>query len=240
MSVPQLIGTNQIIIASTSNQLTEAIHPQHASIPNAAAIQRPPQQEMTAARLACDRVLRVHVQRAVNPVNVDIYMAQNEMAKKAGMKKEDMKINYPPLQMNSPIPGDSLFNAYGSPPNTQLTYINDLNPAIHSSFLKSEKYKNKNDFSYKNSIEYKTLIQRYSSGVRLPELCSLAKILSSILLGVLEPTRDEKRSFQLLINWYHKYWDLIVPVLPFLQLRDENNQIIDGRRELIDRCLQSK
>lgn len=129
--------------------------------------------------------------------------------------------------------------------------VSYLNNSLCSSFLRSslnaplaqlfsKKKKKNNNFSYHNSVEYKTLIQRYSSGVRLPELCSLAKILSSILFGIIEPSREERRSFPLLIEWYHNYWSLIEPVLPYIQFRDENNQVIDGRRELIEKCLHSK
>lgn len=104
----------------------------------------------------------------------------------------------------------------------------------------NRKKKNNYTSSYENSIEYRTLIQMFSSGVRLHELNSIATILSSLLSGVKEPNRDTKRSFPLLIQWFHANWELILPVLPCIQLRDENNQVIDGRREIIEKSLQFK
>lgn len=100
--------------------------------------------------------------------------------------------------------------------------------------------KEKPAFSYKNSIEYNTLIQKFGSGARLPELCSVAQILSMMSGSIPEPSRDAKRSFQGLYEWFHYNWELILPFLPFIHLRDENDQIIDGRREFIEKCLKSK
>lgn len=114
------------------------------------------------------------------------------------------------------------------------------NASATSQFIKNKRKINNFTSSYENTIEYATLIQRFSSGVRLHELNSIATILSSILSGVKEPSRDEKRSFPLLIEWFHNNWELISPVLPCIQLRDENNQIIDGRREIFEKSLQNK
>lgn len=80
----------------------------------------------------------------------------------------------------------------------------------------------------------------FSSGVRLHELNSIATIVSSLLSGVKEPNRDTKRSFPLLIQWFHDNWEQVYPMLSCIQLRDENNQVIDGRREIIEKSLQFK
>lgn len=149
-------------------------------------------------------------------------------------------------EMNSPITLPSngfdtvLYENASLGQSFKMPYSNCKKTSIINYPKKSKIKKNNISYSFENSIEYKTLIQRYSSGVRLPELCSLAKILSTILSGVVEPSREEKRSFPLLIEWYHTYWDVISPMLPYIQLRDENNQVIDGRREIIEKCLQSK
>lgn len=100
--------------------------------------------------------------------------------------------------------------------------------------------KRQSSFSYKNSNEFKTLIQKFGSGVRLPELISVAQILSLLSRSIPEPNREEKRSFQGLIGWFHTNWEIIEPLLPLVHLRDEYNQIIDGRREFIEKCLKSK
>jgi hypothetical protein len=40
----------------------------------------------------------------------------------------------------------------------------------------------------------------------------------------------------MLIAWYKTYWCALAPVLPLIQLRDEFNIPIDGRREIKERC----
>lgn len=107
-------------------------------------------------------------------------------------------------------------------------------------YKKNKKRKISYTSSYENSFEYRTLIRMFSSGVRLHELNSIATILSSLLSSVKEPSRDTKRSFPLLIQWFHDNWDLIYPVLPCIQLRDENDQVIDGKREIYEKSLQNK
>lgn len=92
----------------------------------------------------------------------------------------------------------------------------------------------KNSFSYKNSEEYRVLIQTFSSGATLKELCSIAIILTKINPEIKEPCRDAKRNFPLLMEWYHYNWCLIYPILPFIQLRDENKNVINGERELYE------
>lgn len=73
----------------------------------------------------------------------------------------------------------------------------------------------------------------FSSGIRLKELASISIIISA-MLKIQQPTRDERRSFPLLLKWYSSYWKLIEPILPIIHLRDSSNQIIDGRRELYE------
>ena len=87
-------------------------------------------------------------------------------------------------------------------------------------------------FPYEASIEYRTLIQTFSSGVTLRELKSIALIICQISPKIKEPNRNEKRNYPLLIEWFSRNWDLVSPLLPFIKLRDENNEIIDGQREL--------
>lgn len=172
-----------------------------------------------------------------------------EAAKKAIYDRYDEKKvmieNYPQdLQMRGSVPsvGNSLCTTFGENISSQLSsdppFLNSNTTSYPRNIQK--KKKNNTNFSFENSIEYRTLLQKFSSGVRLPELCSVAKILCTILSGLIEPSRDQKRSFPLLIEWYHNYWDLISPVLPLIQLRDEKDQVIDGRRELIEKYLQSK
>jgi hypothetical protein len=66
---------------------------------------------------------------------------------------------------------------------------------------------------YLNCDEFKFLRAKFSSGLCLRELRSLA-ILISHFTGILEPNRDIKRSYVLLIKWFKEHWDLILPWLP--------------------------
>ena len=92
----------------------------------------------------------------------------------------------------------------------------------------------KNSFSYKSSEEYRILVQTFSTGGTLKELCSIAIILTKINPEIKEPCRNAKRNFPLLMEWYHFNWCLIYPILPYIQLRDENKNVIDGERELFE------
>lgn len=89
---------------------------------------------------------------------------------------------------------------------------------------------NESSLQYINNV----LIQQFSSGVRLQELTSVALILSSIIPLLPSPDRNEKRSYKALLGWFNRFWDLILPVLPMIQLRDENYQVINGRREILE------
>ncbi|OHT01664.1 hypothetical protein TRFO_31447 [Tritrichomonas foetus] len=66
----------------------------------------------------------------------------------------------------------------------------------------------------------------YSSGVRLHELRSIAEILCQIVTTMKPPNREMKRSFPQLIGWYRSNWTTVSPLLPLIQLRDENGQVI--------------
>jgi hypothetical protein len=79
--------------------------------------------------------------------------------------------------------------------------------------------------------EFQVLRSKFSSGVTLKELRSIAIIVA--LVGRLPaPERNEKRSYSGLVNWFRKNWEGAVAVLPFIQLRDEEDVPIDGTREL--------
>lgn len=124
-------------------------------------------------------------------------------------------------------------------PNALACYKNN-NFACKNKDKKGKISLKKSAFSYENSVEYRVLIQTFSSGARLKELASIAIIISKIIPDIKEPSRDEKRNFPLLIGWYHDNWELVYPILPFINLRDENNEIIDGKRELMDMKSNSK
>jgi hypothetical protein len=87
--------------------------------------------------------------------------------------------------------------------------------------------------------EFKFLRAKFSSGVCLRELRSIAVVLSQ-LTGLLEPNRDIKRSYVLLIKWFKDHWNQILPWLPLIQLRDGEDRPIDGRREISERSRRGR
>jgi hypothetical protein len=56
-----------------------------------------------------------------------------------------------------------------------------------------------------------------------------------MLSGIQKPQRDVRRSFPRLMEWFEENWARIAPVLSLVALRDANDRVIDGRRELADR-----
>jgi hypothetical protein len=90
---------------------------------------------------------------------------------------------------------------------------------------------------YLNCEEYQVLKTKFSSGVTLKELRSIAVVVS-LMSGLLEPSREDKRSYVLMIKWFKDRWETVGPMLPFIHLRDANDRIIDSRRELIDKVMK--
>lgn len=109
----------------------------------------------------------------------------------------------------------------------------DISP-LKNTYLNARKKIKESAISYENSNEYRVLIQNFSSGVTLRELCSIAIILSTYVPGVKMPNRDEKRNYPLLIEWYCNNWELVCPMLPYINILDANKEIINGERELMD------
>jgi hypothetical protein len=68
----------------------------------------------------------------------------------------------------------------------------------------------------------------------LAELKSIAAILSAIT-GFPGPKRDAKRSYILTIKWFKDNWKWVMPWLPLIQLKDADEMVIDGKREMKDR-----
>lgn len=75
---------------------------------------------------------------------------------------------------------------------------------------------------------------KFSSGVTLTELRSVAEVIVECS-GIGPPCRDAKRSFGLLLMWFRRNWAVIVPWLEIIQLRDENDCVVNGTREILER-----
>jgi hypothetical protein len=84
------------------------------------------------------------------------------------------------------------------------------------------------------SAAVRVLHSKFSSGVRLGELRSVALVLAS-LAHVSAPGRDTNRQYSLLMRWYDRNWTQIAPFLPLVQLRDADGRPIDAHRELAER-----
>jgi hypothetical protein len=84
------------------------------------------------------------------------------------------------------------------------------------------------------SEEFRILQGKFSSGVTVHELQSIAVILAHFA-GIQAPSRREKRNCGYLVEWYRRYWQEILPWLPIIELRDRSGRVIDGRRELLDK-----
>ena len=67
----------------------------------------------------------------------------------------------------------------------------------------------------------------------MKEIVCVAQVLSTFY-NVPGPNRDAKRSFALLLEWFHKNWSTIRPLLPKVNLLDENFKPINFQREILD------
>jgi hypothetical protein len=83
-------------------------------------------------------------------------------------------------------------------------------------------------------VEFRFLQAKFSSGVTIRELQSVAEICAGCA-GILPPGREAKRSFRVLLQWFRDYWVRISPWLCVIELRDEKGLVIDGQREFMDK-----
>jgi hypothetical protein len=88
-----------------------------------------------------------------------------------------------------------------------------------------------------NCWEFQVLQSKFSSGVTLKELRSVAVVIS-LMGGLAQPNRFQKRSYCAMVDWYRKNWDVAWSYLRWIQLRDENDVPIDGVREVKDKHLR--
>jgi hypothetical protein len=84
------------------------------------------------------------------------------------------------------------------------------------------------------SDEYRILQGKFSSGVSVHELQSVAVLIAQ--LGRIDPpSRAEKRNGADLVRWYVKHWEHVTPWLAMIELRDQDGMAISGRRELSEK-----
>jgi hypothetical protein len=81
--------------------------------------------------------------------------------------------------------------------------------------------------------EFKILQVHFGSSVSLRELESLALVIAGCA-HIPHPPREARRKFPMLIEWFRRWWHIVCPWLPLVQLRDTRNVPIDARRELTE------
>jgi hypothetical protein len=79
----------------------------------------------------------------------------------------------------------------------------------------------------------RALHTKFSTGVRLPELRSIAGIICH-LTGIARPSRDTHRSYLLMVKWFAAHWADVAPWLSVVSLVDADDNRIDGDRELAE------
>jgi hypothetical protein len=85
--------------------------------------------------------------------------------------------------------------------------------------------------------EVQILQAKFSSGVRLRELRSIALVIVAIA-NLEPPGRDAKRQLGLMLDWFRQNWAVVACWLPFVNLRDERGRTIDGQREFMEATLK--
>jgi hypothetical protein len=53
---------------------------------------------------------------------------------------------------------------------------------------------------------------------------------------VSSPDRTEQRTYPRMVNWFKQNWSAVLPWLPVVGLMDAEGGVVDGRRELYERC----
>lgn len=90
------------------------------------------------------------------------------------------------------------------------------------------------DFNFKKCKAWFSLSSQFSSGIRFPELLSIAYVLQRIV-ELPDITRSEKRSFPCLVKWFDDNWEAIKDPIKQITLLDENTIPINGQRENLER-----
>jgi hypothetical protein len=75
---------------------------------------------------------------------------------------------------------------------------------------------------------------KFSTGVSLAELRSIG-LLAAQFGGLSPPSRESKRCYRHMVEWFVVNWAGVAPWLNFIQLRDSQSHPIDRTREMADR-----
>ena len=85
-------------------------------------------------------------------------------------------------------------------------------------------------FNLNDSLAYQQITIMFSTGITHNELKSIAIILA-YKIGI-NLDRDAQRHNKVLIKWFDENWSKVSQLLPFIQLRDSNDQCITLAREI--------
>jgi hypothetical protein len=85
--------------------------------------------------------------------------------------------------------------------------------------------------------EVQVLQAKFSSGVRLRDLRSIALVICT-LAKIEPPGRDAKRQLGLMLAWFRGNWEVVSSWLPFVHLCDDGGRPIDGQREFVEISLK--
>jgi hypothetical protein len=106
-----------------------------------------------------------------------------------------------------------------------------LTPPSSKGFEAAIIAKQLDNYDWQSSPVWNKLRRQFSSGVRQPELQSIAHILCGLTGALSPPSRSEKRSFPLMIRWFDVNWATIGPWMTLIDLRDEHANVINFKRE---------
>ena len=90
------------------------------------------------------------------------------------------------------------------------------------------------DFSYSKTVQWQVLQQRFTTGLTIKELTSIAVIIREVCpeLPLKKMKRETKRNLTLLVQWFIENWNSISPILPYITLYDDNGNEINSSAEI--------
>jgi hypothetical protein len=89
-------------------------------------------------------------------------------------------------------------------------------------------------WKYAGCSELRALYLRFSTGVTIAELTSVAVVVAT-MADLPPPSRAAKRSWVQLVGWFRSNWSTVAGFLPWVELRDSEDRAVDGVREMCER-----
>lgn len=94
-----------------------------------------------------------------------------------------------------------------------------------------------------NSIVYRTVLYRFSSGVTVTELKSILEIVYLTVkqmympneCPLAKPKRNEKRTLRGILTYFSDNWRIVQPILNRIQLCDRDFRPINAEREMLEK-----